>query len=167
MPPDVLSSAAAATKRLGDEVVKGNYSYTIQRMYPRWKKRAAIREGGMEKLVEKLAQVPRQLRESGISMLSFDVQPPKSAFGVASFKEWIVFVPTVTRVRVIDPESRQVRRLEMTGYQVAVAKQAGGEWNFIDGAQLTVADLRSLFPTLPADREKLGLPPIGGREIKN
>lgn len=166
VPPDVLRAAAAATQRLGDEVVKGNFSYTIQKMHPRWKKRAAMRSGGMENLVEKLAQLPREMAKHGISMMSFKADPPKSAFEVDAFGEWVVFVPTRSVLRVIDTESATVRRLEKSGFQVAVLKKGEGDWFFIDGTALTIADLRSLFPNLPADRGRLGLPPVGTRELK-
>ena len=49
------AGAVAATKTLGKETVRGNFSYTIQRMYPRWKKKTAADLGGMDKLVEKEA----------------------------------------------------------------------------------------------------------------
>ena len=39
------------------------------------------------RLVEKLAKLPREMQAAGISMLSFDVQPPQSAFDAAAFKE--------------------------------------------------------------------------------
>jgi hypothetical protein len=135
-------------------------------MYPRFKARAAKAVGGEEALAEKLAKVPEQMKKDGIVILKFEVGEPKSGFKVPEFEEWLVFVPT-TKVYLVPDRQRGVnRRFESKGYQVAVAKAGGTEWYFIDGANLSVQELRSIFPSLPEDPDKLNLPPVAQREIK-
>ncbi len=179
-PQEALEGAAVAARVLGEQVMRGNYSYPVQRMYPRWRKRAAIRHGGEDKLEKKLMEVPEQMRKNGISMLSFEVGQPRSGHEVfllrgvgkdgepiQTFLEWLVFVPTRTVYRVIDAETRQARRIERKGYQVAIAKKGTKDWYFIDGSNLTIPELRSFFPSLPEEKGLLGVPPVGGEELKD
>lgn len=180
VPKEVLEGASAATKVLGQEVLKGNFSYSIQRMYPRWRKRAAKRIGGDDKLERKLMAIPEQMRKNGIKLLKFEVGEPTAGHEVfllrgqdddgnpvQAYLEWLVFVPTRSEYRVIDPLTRQVKRIETKGFQVAIVKKGAADWYFIDGSNLTIPELRSFFPGLPEDRELLGLPPVGGGELKN
>jgi hypothetical protein len=77
---------------------------------------------------------------------------------VDHYEEWLVFVPTTVRFRVIEADTGKARILEKDGFQVAVAKQGTEDWHFIEGAAVTVDDLRTLFPTLPVRRAQLGIP---------
>ena len=179
VPRGVVRSAEEATKALGAQVLKGNFAFSIQKMYPRWKERAAKRKGGMEKLVAELLRAPAEMQAKGITMLEFQtgvakgrhevhavLVPDSEGREVRVFKEWLVIVPTTTRFRVIDPESRVVKRIETYGFQVAIADKDQKEWTFIDGSNLGVSDLRRFFPSLPADRDGIGMPLVGGKEIK-
>lgn len=175
----VLSGAELATKKLGGEVMKGNFVYSIDKMYPRWKKRAAVRLGGEEKLRAKLLQVPEEMRKNGISMLKFEVSKPsvihevflgrgedKTGKPFQVYREWLVFVPTRTVYHYIDPTTRKPKRVERRSFQVAINTKGTAKWTFIDGSTLTVSQLRSFFPGLPEDQKLLGLPQRGGGEIK-
>lgn len=179
VPPDVGGSAVAAVAKLGDEVVLGRYQVAVDRMNPLWKDRAAARMGGKEALEKQLAAVAAQMVQQGISMISFkpqgqprvyQVSPGKKTVkegGVAVDKlvytKWLVFVPTVTKFRIMREGVPKPLVIESTGYQVAVCDKGTNDWTFIDGAGLKVADLRGLFITLPQDLE---LPPVGKREAR-
>lgn len=175
----ILTSAEVATKKLGQQVLKGNFIYSIDNMYPRWKARAAVRSGGEEKLRAKLLKVPEEMRKNGITMLKFDVGKPKALHEVflgrgqdkdgkpiQAYLEWLVFVPTRTEYHFIDPETRKPKRIERKSFQVAINTKGKAKWTFIDGSTLTVQQLRSFFPGLPEDQKLLGLPQRGGGEIK-
>jgi hypothetical protein len=181
VPAEVLRGAEAATKILGAQVLKGNLSYSIQRMYPRWRKRAAVREGGDAALEKKLMDVFAQARKQGTDLLAFEVgeavsghevhlgrgTDEKTGKDVERYLEWLVFVPTRKIYRVIDPATGEAKKLEMKGYQVAIVKKRTSDWYFIDGSSLTIPELRSFFPGLPEDQALLGLPPVHGSELKN
>ncbi len=47
---NVATSAQAAVQKLGLEMMKGNFKFGQDRIYPRWKRRLAKRVGSMEKL---------------------------------------------------------------------------------------------------------------------
>lgn len=177
--PEVGASAVAAVAKLGDEVVLGRYQVAVDRMNPLWKERAAARMGGKEALEKQLAAVAAQMVQQGISMISFkpqgqprvyQVSPGKKTVkegGVAVDKlvytKWLVFVPTVTKFRIMREGVPKPLVIESTGYQVAVCDKGTNDWTFIDGAGLKVADLRGLFITLPQD---LQLPPVEKREAR-
>lgn len=179
VPQQVLDGAEAAAKILGQQVLKGNFSFSIQRMYPRWKRRAAMRVGGEDKLAQRLMDIPEQMRKKGITMLSFEALKPKTGHEVflgrgqdeagkpiQMYLEWLVFVPTRAQYRVIDPSTGQAKKIETRGFQVAVVKKGTNQWYFIDGSNLTIPELRSFFPGLPEDQALLGLPTVGGGELK-
>lgn len=166
VPAEALTSAAAATEALGDEVLKTNYSYVFQRMHPRFKARAAKKAGGEEQLAVQLSKLPDRLKQQGITILSFEAAQPESAFLIGEFKEWVVFVPTTKVYLVPDPQLGKNRRIESKGYQIAVSKVGANDWYFIDGANMAPSDLRSLFPSLPPELSKLNLPEVSQKEIK-
>lgn len=177
-PPGVASSAVAAVRKLGDQVVRGNHHYAIDRMFPRWKDRMAKRLGGMEKLEKQLDKVNEEMRLQGIHFMSFKPQGAPRVFEVWPGKKtevvdgkevevmiktkWLVLIPTVTRFRIIDDVGKY-RYIESKGFQIAVSDKGKNDWYFMDGASVTVSDLRSLFPTFP---DSVKLPPIERREVK-
>ena len=177
-PPGVATSAVAAVEKLGDQVVRGNHRYAIDRMFPRWKARMAKRLGGMDKLEKQLEKVNEEMRLQGIHFMSFkpagvpqvfEVWPGKKTETVDGKEvevmiktKWLVLIPTVTRFRIIDDVGKY-RYIESKGFQIAVSDKGKNDWYFMDGASVTVADLRSLFPTFPDNVE---LPPIERREVK-
>lgn len=174
VPPELTKSAVEAVGKLGDEVVLGRYQTAIDRMNPLWKKRTAERLGGMETLEKQLKNVAVEMVRQGVSMISFKPQGPPKVFQVwpgtstaggqtkLVYTKWMVLVPTVTRFRITPQGAPKPVIIESTGFQVAVREKSGGEWTFIDGANLKPADLRSLFPTLPAD---IDLPLVEKKQV--
>jgi len=178
-PPAVLASAVAAVAKLGDEVVLGRYQVAIERMNPVWKERTAARMGGMEALEKQLAGVAAQMVQQGISMISFKPQGQPRSYEVVPgkkvvkengvdtaklvFTKWLVLVPTVRKIRIMREGTPKPLVIESIGYQVAISDKGKNDWTFIDGAGLSVNDLRGLFVTLPQNME---LPPVEQRESR-
>jgi hypothetical protein len=178
-PPAVVASAVNAVAELGREVVLGRYQVAVERMNPMWKERAAKRMGGMEALEKQLEGVAAQMVQQGISMISSKPQGKPIAYGVApgsalvrengveteklAHTKWMVLVPTTTTFRIIREGNPKPIVIESTGFQVAISDKGKDDWTFIDGAGVSVSDLRSLFATLPQDME---LPPLRKREVR-
>jgi hypothetical protein len=181
-PADVSAAAVAAVKDLGNQVVLGKFQVAIDRMYQPWKERAAKEAGGMEKLEAQLANVPRMMAQQGVAVISFRPEGAPRSYEVGVGKEvvvedgkeveklihkqWLVLVPTVTEYRITKPGERgtppKIVVIRSTGYQVAVSDKDKNDWTFIDGASLSVAELRRLFITLP---ENMTLPPIERKAV--
>lgn len=179
VPPSILRSARDAAQELGNQVRAGNVEASILQMYPKWKNRMAKRSGGIAALEEKLKNASEQMQKAGIHIENFLTEPPVIAYEVAPAKilkvegseehisgskqKWLVFVPTKMTLSVPDPNTGVKHRIETTTFQVAISQKDFLKWSFIDGSSLTVADLRSLFSTLPLNIE---LPKRARRELK-
>lgn len=178
-PPAIIASAVKAVENLGKEVVMGRYQVAGERMYPMWKERAAKRVGGMDKLQAQIDGVAKQMLQQGISITDFAPSGEPRAFEVypgkvvemidgqqverLRYTKWLVLVPTVTKFRTHLKGDPIAVIIESTGFQVAVTDKGKEDWTFIDGAGVTVNDLRSLFVNLPMNLE---LPPLEKRQIK-
>jgi hypothetical protein len=188
VPDETIASAVAAVSDLGNSVVQGRYQVALERMNPDWKSMYAKRAGGMKALEDALGQVAAEMVRQGITMISCKPQGKARGFGVAPgppaqkagnktaagsangrlvYTKWMVLVPTLTKFRILQKrgpgEPPGWIYIDSTGYQVAVSDRSRNDWTFIDGAGLSVSDLRSLFATLPIDME---LPPVEKHETR-
>lgn len=186
--PMVSQSAQAAVQKMGVEMMKGNFKYGHQRMYPRWKRRLAKRYGGMDKLEAGLAASVAKQVDMGMMVTGFNAASPTVFFSVWRAKKrdpltgaiekdatgrevvvehWLAVVPTTTRVRVADPnKGRKIRTLEEKSYTIAISEKGRNDWYFMTGMKPTVQDLRGMFPSLPQKEQDLMLPPSSAAEIK-
>ena len=186
--PAISASAKAAVQKLGVEMMKGNFQHGIQNMYPRWKRRLAKRVGSMAKLDAALTRSAQQQVQTQMQVIGYQVGQPTAFFNVWKAKKidsrtgqpfidatgretivshWLAVVPTVVRVRVPDPnKSGMIRVIEESGYALVVSERGSNQWYFMTGMRPSIQDLRSLFPSLPADEKSLRLPPSKVREIK-
>ncbi|MCU0795060.1 MAG: hypothetical protein MUF31_03900 [Akkermansiaceae bacterium] len=171
-PPEVVKSAEDAVNEMGKKIVMGEHEIAVQLMYPQWKERLAKRIGGMEKLEEQLRSIGPTMARNGISILSVatygepkvhEVWPGKGADGAEVMTKWLLLVPTVTELRVLQNANPKPALLKVYGFQVAVADKDKLNWTFINGSDVTVSDLRSFFTSLPAN---LQLPEVKREEVK-
>lgn len=178
-PPEVVASAWAAVEKLGLEVTRGNHKVAIERMNPQWRERLALQTpGGAEAIQRQIEGASKRMAQEGVSIVSsvpqgtprsFEVGPGKRVEKVAGegdvevliFTKWLVFVPTLTKYRIMLKGDPKPVFIEKVGYQVAVSDKGKNDWTFIDGSGLTVSKLRRLYVNLPVDLE---LPPIIERQ---
>ena len=172
-PPDVVKSAVASVEALGKKVVNSDYKAAIDSMYPQWKERMAKRKGGMQKLEDELAGIGEFMARNGVQIISFKVVgAPKSyevwpgentdgEVGKINHTKWLLLIPTVTQFRIFHDDSPKGTVINTYGFQVAISDKGENNWTFIDGSDVSVSDLRSLFITLPGNME---LPPVKREE---
>ena len=170
VPALVVQEAQQAVQQLATEMMKENYLYAFQHMYPRLKESSAKEIGGMAALEKRFAEVPAQMRAQGINIIDFRVENAVNAFEVKAalfddlrkapeFTEYLVILPTTTLYRGVDSNTGTVKRLQRHSYQLAIrGKKPGSSWTFIDGGSMTIRQLRSLFPNLPQNEADLRLP---------
>lgn len=176
-PVEVTTSAVAAVKALGDQVLLGNHIVAVERMYPEWKQRAAKDAGGMEKLEEQLKGLPAMMAQQGVQLISFrpkgspvsyEVSPGKKVVKEGGkdvekliYQKWLVLVPTLIEYRIAKPSegtaAPQFVVIQSSGFQIAVSDKDSNTWSFIDGASIKASELLGLFGTLPANLE---FPPV-------
>ncbi len=177
LPNQIKEEAQLAVKALALEVMKDNFAYSLDHMYPRWKQSTAKEVGGAEVLKQALENAPRKMKSQGISIIDLQVGTITQSFEVNAtifsdlnkapvFSEYLAFVPTTTFYRAVDPNSGTIKRFKINSYQVAIRTIKGGEWSFIDGSSLDARQLRSLFPNLPKEETELNLPKRGMEETK-
>ncbi|MDP0491939.1 MAG: hypothetical protein Q7Q71_12895 [Verrucomicrobiota bacterium JB023] len=167
VPPEILAEATREVQTLGNEILKGNMKFAVEKMYPRFRKQAAKRFGGEAAVEAAVLKLFNELAEQGVDLIDFRAEPAVSGYHVPSHDEWLVFVPTVKTLRGVIPQNGKVVVVESRDFQVAVrSRKEGSEWTFINGSGLRVQELRQLFPTLPADKDVLGWPEVGGRVVK-
>lgn len=175
-PLEVVNSAIAAVNDLGRQVVLGKMKTSLDRMYPQWKDRMNRRLGGEQALEKQFDEAVAEMVRQGTSMISFKTHGFPKVYEVFPGKKvemvdgkqvetlintkWLLLIPTEVRYRVMQKQEAIV--IESKGFQVAIADKDKLEWTFIDGAGLTVQDMRSLFISLPADME---LPVIQRRAV--
>ena len=170
-------SAQESVQKLGNEVMKSNFSFAVDKMYPRWKTRQAKRLGSEEKLLAAFNNAGIQMQEAGIILDSFVADPALKAYKVHPkmkdghndirtsddvVYELLVFVPTKMKMTFL-LENQPKRSFLRESFQIAIAKEGSNDWTFLDGATISVKDLRSLFPLLPHNLE---LPTKVDTEIK-
>jgi hypothetical protein len=168
VPQDVMVEAQKATQALIDQVVRGNQDAAFKNMNPAWKKILARKNGGEKKLMQEMRKQFAALQAQGVSIRAMEAQRPKVAYevdfgvidGVGIYKQWMVFVPTVSLVTAVNRKVSppDMYDLRADGFQVALCTKGKNDWSLIDGADLKAANLRELFPFLPKDDQKLGFP---------
>ncbi|MGJ8695832.1 MAG: hypothetical protein ACSHYF_05900 [Verrucomicrobiaceae bacterium] len=184
VPEEVMVEAQKATQALMNQVVRGNVDAAFLHMNPDWKKIEARKNGGAEKLAEKLRENFASLQAKGITLKAAEAKRPVMGwevdFGhrtvmvdgveqkVGVYKQWMVFVPTVSQISAIDRNARPVKTYEIRSdsFQVALCPKGANNWTFIDGADLKGVSLRQLFPYLPKQDDQLGLPKVRGQVIR-
>lgn len=189
IPAETVASCQRATQELGNNVIKENYLYGLEKMYPRYRKRQ-VTVHGEEKLKQVFLDTSKTLNTLGVTITSVKAEQPVSFFRVwpqikpaAKLKiergeqddviagdvyyNWLVMVPTTQIWTFTSNKGGPPRRLKRLGFQIAVAKEVAvpgqEEWTFIDGGTIEPQELRSMFPSLP---QKLVLPKREDSEIK-
>ncbi len=150
-----------------------------------WKKIEARKNGGVVKLERRIKQGFAELQAKGITLTAAKTKHPNIAFEVdyghikkmvngelqavgQEYKQWMVMVPTVSHATAVDRNVRppEMHNVLLNGFQIALCKKETNDWTFIDGAHITAAQLRQLFPFLPKKDEDLHFPNRGGRLLE-
>ena len=166
VPAEVLASAVDAVQKVGDQTLRGEFDEVVEQLYPRFRQRAAKKLGSNEELVNQMRKLVNEYAASGITITKFSAEPALHGFSIPEFNEWLVFVPTTRTVRFIDPQTGLKEVKEVSDYEVAVRSQKdGGTWSFLNGSTMKIQELRSLFPSLPADIEEWAVPQKRARNV--
>jgi len=184
-----IASCQLATQQLGNNVMRENYLYALDKMYPRYRKRQETLHGAPQ-FKKVFLDMANTLNNLGVTITSFKAEKPVSFFRVwpqikpgAKLKiergeqkdviagdvvyNLLVMVPTTQTWTFRSNKGGPPRVLKREGFQVAIAQETeipGQEqWSFIDGDSLQPQELRSMFPSLT---QNLVLPKRLDTEVK-
>ena len=181
-------AAQQAVQTLGNELMKGNFDYSYEKIYPRWKRRLAKRYGGEKAFNAQLEKANQQKEKARFVISSYKALQPAAFFSVWRAKKidnstgkpiqnhlgqevivehWLAIVPTVTSIKIpISDMPGKVREVEESSYTIAISEKGTNDWRFMTGLKPSVQELRGMFPTLPSTEKELGIPAASIREIK-
>lgn len=166
VPAEVLADAVRAVQDVGDLTLKGDFEGVVAQLYPRFRQRAAKKLGGNEQMAAQMRKMVNDFAASGLMVTQFQADPAIHGFDIPEFREWLVFVPTTKTVRFVDPRTGLKETKAVTDYQVAIrSKEAGAKWSFLNGSTLKIQELRTFFPSLPADIEEWAVPKKSARNV--
>lgn len=167
VPAEILAEAVRAVQAVGDLTLQGDFDGVVQTLYPRFRNRAAKKLGGNDELARQMQRMVNDFAAQGIMVTQFSAEPALHGFDIPEFREWLVFVPTTRTVRFVDPQTGLKQMKEVSDYQVAIrGKAEGSQWSFLNGSTLQIQELRTFFPTLPADIEEWAVPPKKARDVR-
>ena len=122
--------------------------------------------------------------QQGVTVDAMITLNPKSAFEVdygfedrvvdgkrvkvADYRSWLVFVPTVMDISVVDNKVQppKMRRFRKWGFEVAISKKNDEDWTFVSGDGMNALELRKLFKFLPQKDKDLNFPVRKIEELK-
>jgi len=189
VPAATIASVQKATQIFGDNALKGNFSYAIEKMYPRYRKKQqkVLGKGIDPEAIEK--ETASRLNAMGVTITSYTAGRPIGVFKVWQqikpsmklkidqginvklkksdvFHNWMFIVPTTQVWTFTSQRGGPPRKAKIEGFQIVIAQEStpGQEqWTFIEGSGMTTRELRTVFPSLPV---QLLLPTIKKSEIK-
>lgn len=97
--------------------------------------------GGRDRMKESLIAALRQFRGSGVSIGAVEIGDDFELHEGAKHQFFVVR----TRLVMVMPK----QDLETNGYMLGVRLKASNDWKYVDGAKLTAASLKQLFPDIP------------------
>ena len=99
--------------------------------------------GGRPKAAETLSKTYSTFKQAGMKLDSLDF--PKAPTFFSDSDNDYCFVPTLSVIE------RGGKKAESLNFQMGVRSKGGGKWTYFEGSRLNKENVRSLFPSFPAD----------------
>jgi hypothetical protein len=149
-----LAAVKKKAQEIGEALKKQDYAKVVDLTYPK----AIELMGGREKAISAIEAEMRQLKETGLSLVSLKIGEPAEL--LAEGKNTFAILPTTTEM------SATGGKILIASYFLGISPDEGKTWTFIDGNGLSTAEKRKqVLPKLP---EELELPePQEPRFIKD
>ncbi|MFT6179769.1 MAG: hypothetical protein ACJAQT_002726 [Akkermansiaceae bacterium] len=181
---EVKQRAQAAVQALMDKTVRGDFQAALDAMNPNFVKITSRPYGGPAKYKAGLLKMLKEMGQNGVTFQAAITQAADIAFEVdyglenqvidgkpvigkggkpvrvASYRSWMVFVPTVKDFLFDDQETKpaKLREFRQWDFEVAISPKKNENWTFINGASINALQLRKLFPFLPKEDKDLHFP---------
>lgn len=182
---DVQARARLAVQAQVDKTLKGDFVGVVEKTNPDYLKvlSRSLKKPVPQVKADRVASL-KKLGQQGITLDAMITRPPKSAFEVdygfetrvvngkrvkvADYRSWLVFVPTVTDISILDRKEQppKMKRYRKWGFEAAISKKNDEEWTFVNGDGLNALELRKLFKFLPQKDGDYNFPVNKLEEIK-
>lgn len=131
-------------REMGEALIAKNYLKFTNYTYPQILKEM----GGREKMAESIKKQMEGMEKTGVQITSLEYGTPSEI--IKENKEWQCTIPQVMKIKTKDGI------IQATGTLIAVSKDNGGQWYFVDTGE---RDLEAVRISLPNISKKLVLPP--------
>jgi hypothetical protein len=138
-----IAAVEADARKLNDAFYAGDFETVIRLRHAK----VIEKSGGPEGAVEKMRELLTRSAERGVKVESFEIVS-RPIFLKSTIREYVL-VPTK---KVL---SNGTDRIEHVNFELGSREIGNPTWTYVDGAQLTSANITVLFPDFPADRRLL------------
>jgi hypothetical protein len=141
--PAEVAAVQQDVRRLNDAFYTGDFESVV-----RMRNASVIeKSGGPEVAVEKMRELLALSTRRGVKVESFEMIA-RPIFLKSTIREYVL-VPTKKILSSGDD------RIEHVNFEFGAREIGNPTWTYVDGAQLTSANINTLFPDFPADRRLL------------
>lgn len=185
VPQDVTLRARKAVQVQVDKTLRNDFEGVVEKTNPEYLKvlSRALKKTIPAVKADRVAKM-RAIGQQGVTVDAMITLTPKSAFEVdygfedrvvdgkrvkvADYRSWLVFVPTVMDISVLDKtvQPPKLRRFRKWSFEAAITKKNDESWTFVNGEGLNALELRKLFKFLPQKDKDLNFPVRKIEELK-
>jgi len=126
----------SSAQKMGQLFIEKNYSQYVKYVHPKILKIF----GGQDKMIEGLKKSLKRMEEEGFTINNVTIGEPSKI--ISTNPELQSVVPQLLELKTKDG------RLVSTSYLIAISKDKGKTWYFIDTGGKTFEQLKSVFPSL-------------------
>jgi len=182
---EVQVRARQAVQAQVDQTLRGDFAGVVEKTNPEYLKvlSRALKKSIPAVKADRVAKM-KEISKQGVTVDAMITLSPKSSFEVdygfedrvvdgqrvkvADYRSWLVFVPTVMDISVVDQTSEppKMRRFRKWGFEAAISKKNNESWSFVSGDGLNALELRKLFKFLPQNDKDLNFPVRKIEELK-
>lgn len=168
-----------------DKTLRNDFEGVVEKTNPEYLKvlSRALKKTIPAVKADRVAKM-RAIGQQGVTVDAMITLTPKSAFEVdygfedrvvdgkrvkvADYRSWLVFVPTVMDISVLDKtvQPPKLRRFRKWIFEAAITKKNDESWTFVNGEGLNALELRKLFKFLPQKDKDLNFPVRKIEELK-
>ena len=125
-----------AAQKMGQLFIEKNYTEYVKYVHPK----ILSMLGGQDKMIDALKQSIKQTEDEGFTFKNVTIGQPSK------------IIYTTTDLEAVVPQILELKtkngRLVSTSYLLSVSKDKGKTWYFIDTSGKTLAQMKSVFPSL-------------------
>ncbi|MGC6565281.1 MAG: hypothetical protein ACON38_06675 [Akkermansiaceae bacterium] len=185
VPQDVMLRARKAVQVQVDKTLRNDFEGVVEKTNPEYLKvlSRALKKTIPAVKADRVAKM-RAIGQQGVTVDAMITLTPKSAFEVdygfedrvvdgkrvkvADYRSWLVFVPTVMDISILDKtvQPPKLRRFRKWSFEAAITKKNDESWTFVNGEGLNALELRKLFKFLPQKDKDLNFPVRKIEELK-